>query len=105
MCVVPAWRLQINNKKTKVMVFGQRGAVRAKVQANGQQLEQVEAFLDLGVLFHQDGRVGWRRAKDRMIREARRALFAVWGLLLRLCGMSVRGMTNMWSARIRPNHE
>ncbi len=71
------WRLQLNIKKTKVMVFGQSSdGERVEVRSGGTTLEQVPEYKYLGILLNEDGRVGWRPAKEQMLRRARRALTA-----------------------------
>ena len=99
-------RLQINIKKTKVMVFGQTsGGERVAIRSGGATLEQVPEYKYLGILLNEDGRVGWRPAKEQMLRRARRAAAAAWGMIVCCGDMSARGMANLWVALVRPHLE
>jgi hypothetical protein len=100
------WRLQLNIKKTKVMVFGKSsGGERVAIRSGGTSLEQVPQYKYLGILLNEDGRVGWRPAKEQMLRRARRAAAAARGMIVCCGDMSARGMANLWSALVRPHLE
>ena len=97
------WRLQVNMSKTKVVEFGSRGVGRANVTWKGEQLEEVTEYKYLGMLVVKGGR--WKKTKEKMLRKAKRAAAMCWNLAVRAGNMSVKGMTNMWTALIRPHLE
>ena len=97
------WRLQVNLSKTKVVEFGARGVGKAKVYWKGEELEEVEEYKYLGMLVEKGG--SWRKNKDKMLRKARRAAALAWNMAVRMGDMSVKGMTSMWNALVRPHLE
>ena len=78
------WRLQVNMGKTKVVGVGVRGEYKY-----------------LGMLVEKGG--SSRKNKDKMLRKARRAAALAWNMPVRM--MSVKGMTSMWNALVRPHLE
>ena len=97
------WRLQVNMSKTKVLEFGTRGVGTAKVQWKGVDLEEVPEYKYLGMMVEKGGR--WKKTKEKMLRKARRAAAMAWSMAVRGGDMSVKGMTSMWTALIRPHLE
>ena len=72
------WRLFVNVKKTKVIVFHSRFVPKrdrcARFMFNAIGLEQVESFKYLGVLFSLKGRHKFRECVDFRLEQARRVL-------------------------------
>jgi len=89
--------------KTKVLEFGTRGVGKAKVQWKGVDLEEVTEYKYLGMMVEKGGR--WKKKKNKMLRKARGAAAMAWNMALRGGDMSVKGMTSMWTALIRPHLE
>jgi hypothetical protein len=84
------------------MVFGQsNGGESVAIRSGGTTLEQVPEYKYLGILLNEDGRVG----KETMLRRARRAAAAAWGLIVCCGDMSARGMVSLWIALVRPHLE
>ena len=97
------WRLQVNMGKTKVVHFGARGVGRLNVQWQGKVLEEVEEYKYLGMLLQKRGT--WKKTKEKMLRQAKRAAAMAWNMAVRGGDMTVKGMTSMWTALIRPHLE
>ena len=97
------WRLQVNMSKTKVVEFGARGVGKVKVLWKGEELEEVAEYKYLGMLVEKGGR--WKKTKEKMLRKARRAAALAWNMAVRGGDMSVKGMSNIWTALIRPHLE
>ena len=70
------WDLQVNEDKTKVVVFS-----KSKFRQipdffyNGKRLEVVDEFSYLGILFNYNGK--FHKTKARLVEQARRAMFSV----------------------------
>ena len=67
------WKLDINVSKTKVLCFGRK--VKHVFMLNGEQLEQVESFKYLGVVFSRNGR--FTNAIKENLENARKAMFTL----------------------------
>ena len=63
----------------------------------------MEEYKYLGMLVEKGG--AWKKNKDRMLRKARRAAALAWNMAVRMGDMSVKGMTSMWNALVRPHLE
>ena len=61
----------------------------------------MEEYKYLGMLVEKGG--SSRKNKDKMLRKARRAAVLAWNMPVRM--MSVKGMTSMWNALVRPHLE
>ena len=70
------WCLKGNTAKTKNIVFA-RGKVRKypKFQLGSNEIEVVEQYVYLGILFNYNG--SFKKAIDKQITQARKAMFAV----------------------------
>ena len=70
------WCLKVNTAKTKIIVFA-RGKVRkyTKFQLGSNEIEVVEQYVYLGILFNYNG--SFKKAIDKQITQARKAMFAV----------------------------
>ena len=70
------WKLEINNDKTKVMVFARGRAVNYIFSINGVQLEVVSEYKYLGILFSRSG--SFSAAKKKYIaNQNTRAMFSL----------------------------
>ena len=69
----------------------------------GEELEEVAEYKYLGMLVEKGGR--WKKTKEKMLRKARRAAALAWNMAVRGGDMSVKGMSNIWTALIRPHLE
>lgn len=71
------WKLTVNTQKTKVVIFSKR-----KVNTHfhfllcNEELEIIESFSYLGVLFDYNG--NFTKAKSKLAEQAKKALFAVY---------------------------
>ena len=62
-------------------------------------MSEVDEYKYLGLMFEKSG---WRKAKSKMTRSARKAMIWSWNLLLRTGNMSVKCLVSVWTALIRP---
>jgi hypothetical protein len=71
------WDLQVNEDKTKILIFSSHKFNKNNVNFsyNGRELEIVEDFSYLGVLFNFNGK--FYKAKKRIVEQARKAMFSV----------------------------
>ena len=96
------WRMELNRKKTKVVVFGTDGLAGTKIKWDDGEIEEVEEYKYLGLLFVKQG---WKKAKETMVRKAKRAMLLAGSMVVRGGNMSVKAQINMWNALIRPHLE
>ena len=70
------WCLKVNTAKTKIIVFA-RGKVRKypKFQSGSNEIEVVEQYVYLGILFNYNG--SFKMAIDKQITQARKTMCAV----------------------------
>ena len=70
------WDLTINISKTKIMIFS-RGKVRKypNFYLNKEEIEVVENYTYLGVVFNYDG--SFKKAIEKQISQARKAMFSL----------------------------
>ena len=68
--------LDINVDKTKVLVFGDRPRRARNITVRNQQLEVVDSFKYLGVLFSKNR--SFSMSKLHVIQQARKALFILY---------------------------
>ena len=70
------WHLKVNIAKTKIVIFS-RGKVRKypKFLMDSNEIEVVEQYVYLGVLFNYNG--SFKKAIHKQITQARKAMFAV----------------------------
>ena len=69
------WKLEINNDKTKVMVFTKERNINYTFTINGVQLEVVSEYKYLGILFSRSG--SFSAAKVYIANKATRAMFSL----------------------------
>ena len=55
------WRMQLNRKNTKVVVFGAVGLAGTKIKWGDGEIEEVEEYKYLGLLFVKQE---WKKAKE-----------------------------------------
>ena len=67
-----AWHLEVNVKKTKVMVVSKDGSEKAKVMYGEDELECVDEFSYLGITFSSDGK--WEKEVAKRVQLSRAAL-------------------------------
>ena len=66
------WKLNINTSKTKVIVFGSKHNVKRKFKIGNSELEIVNSFKYLGVIFSRSG--SFLKARKHVIQQARKAM-------------------------------
>ena len=88
------WDLTLNTNKSKVVVFRNSGKLRdnEKWYYNGCQLESVNEFNDLGILFFYNGKFS-RTQKKRAAEQGRKALFSI----LNVCNKNYFNIETMLS--------
>ena len=96
------FRLKVNMKKTKVVVFGKKSCEKFQFTMDGEQVEQLDEYKYLGIVMHRDGRVGMTKTKEAGLSKARRAAAGTWGLLARVGNPSVKASVNVWNTLVRP---
>jgi hypothetical protein len=70
------WKLDVNESKTKVMVFSKRKCtLKTKFLYSGKVLEIVDQFSYLGVTFSNNGK--FAQCKKQLVQKAQRAMFSV----------------------------
>ena len=65
------WKLNINYSKTKVLIFGARNTDRFKFVLDGEIIEVVDKFKNLGVYFSRSK--SFLKAKKHVLEQARSA--------------------------------
>ena len=70
------WKLNINNDKTKLLVFGHRSRRKCNIYLNETLLEMVEAYKYLGVMFSKTR--SFNLTKKHVVEQARKALFSLY---------------------------
>lgn len=70
------WKLKINLKKTKVMVFGKRKTSDLEFNINNSPLEIVQEYKYLGVLFSSSG--NFKRAREELRAQASKAMYTLY---------------------------
>lgn len=78
------WKLKVNRSKTKVVVFSKK-----KVRHNqnfklyGENIEIVDAYSYLGILFNFNG--SFCKARKKLVEQAQKALFALYRKIKNIC--------------------
>ena len=87
------WDLTLNTNKTKVVVFRNGGKLRdnEKWYYNGCQLESVNEFNYLGILFFYNGK--FSRIQKRAVEQGRKVLFSI----LNVCNKNYFNIETMLS--------
>ena len=73
-------RLQLNEGKTKMVVFGQRGLSGRALKCGDMTIGEAAEYKYLGLVFEKNG---WKKQKEKMVRQARRMAAMAWGMLCR----------------------
>ena len=67
------WKLAVNEKKTKIVIFSHSITRDCSFTLNGNILEQVEQYKYLGIILHYNG--SFRKAVDTLLGSARKVLY------------------------------
>jgi hypothetical protein len=107
------WRYEVNQSKSKVVVFGSAGAsAQAKLRAlaepekqwklGGGLVEEVSHYKYLGCLFERSHTDKWKLTKEKMVQAARRKMRVAWGMGVRGGVCSAKVAVLIWNALVRP---
>ena len=79
-CYVKRWKLKINFKKSKVLIFGSKSQRRPYITTNwyfgGDLIECVDEYPYLGITFHYAG--GFKLARKRLHNKALQAYHSIF---------------------------
>ena len=94
------WRCSFNQKKSNVIVFGQR-----RIQVNdwtlgGKRIKQVDTYKYLGL--NMKGNLKWKDMKERLTKKTRRIMTIVWAMGVQAGHLSVKAADIVWKALVRP---
>ncbi len=94
------WKLKINFKKTKALVFS-RGKIRNKpiLFMGGQPIEVVDDFCYLGVIFNYNGKFG--KAIAHNINKAKKAVFGLKNIVYK-CGIDLSTTIDLFHKMVTP---
>ena len=95
-------RLQLNEGKTKMVVFGQRGLSGRTLKCGDMTVGEAAEYKYLGLVFEKNG---WKKQKEKMVRQARRMAAMAWGMLVQTGKMSTEGKLTIYKALVRPHVE
>ena len=70
------WKLNINVEKTKILIFGARGRPNLTFNLDNKELEIVDSYKYLGVLFSQSG--SFLRTRKHITQQAKKAMFLLF---------------------------
>ena len=74
------WKLQINVEKTKVMIFSKRKSRQdLNFTVNGENIEIVDTYSYLGVIFKYNGT--FIETRKKLIEQAQKALYSIYKLI------------------------
>ena len=77
------WKLKVNTQKTKIVVFSKRKyKVRRKLKLYDVELETVDSYSYLGILFNYNG--NFCVARKKLMEQANKALYALYSKLRNL---------------------
>ena len=93
------WKFKYNIDKCKVMVFGGEEEDRRICLLDGKELEEVERYKYLGVIF--DERLNWKDHKKEILDKARRKAYLMFGFGISR-GLSTRSCVRLWEILVRP---
>jgi len=96
------WRVELNQKKTKVVVFGKRGVGGVSLRCGDMAIDEAAEYIYLGLIFEKRG---WKKQREKMLRTARRAAAIAWGMVVQVGGMTTKGKSNIYNALVRPHLE
>ena len=96
------WKLKINVKKTKIMIFRKGGILPRNLTFyyNGQQLEIVNKFRYLGVVFTVGG--SFSEAQNTLVGQAQKAIFQLNKYLYKFTFLSPRHKLDLFDKLILP---
>ena len=69
------WRVELNQKRTKVVVFGKRGVGGVSLRCGDMAIDEAAEYKYLGLIFEKRG---WKKQREKMLRTARRAAAIAW---------------------------
>ena len=94
------WDLQVNEDKTKVIVFSKRKVLNSNPYFyNDKQLEIVNEYPYLGILFNYNG--NFSKSKSKLVEQARKAMFSVIQKS-RKVGLSISTQIHLFDTMIAP---
>lgn len=94
------WKLDVNIKKTKIMVFSRGRAKHSSVlKYKDTPLEFVDHYGYLGIIFSKNGK--FFKARKKLVEQASRALFGVYKKITNL-NLSVKCQLNLFDKMIVP---
>ena len=94
------WQLNINEDKTKILIFNCNKYADVTVRINGKKLELVKSYNYLGLLFTNSG--SFSSAIKELSIKARRAYFAISTVFNENYNMSPRLMMKLFDTLIKP---
>ena len=93
------WGIEINQDKTKLIIFGNNTNAYPKLYLNNQTLEIVDSYCYLGIVIHKSGKL--KEAKDNLKNKAMRAFFGLKRTVNKL-KLSFRALTTLFDSLIKP---
>jgi hypothetical protein len=98
------WRFELSETKTEVVVFGGRVMEEwGGFKIGEKEVKVVKGYRYLGIEVKEN--LSWGKVKEIMIKSARRAMSATWGLGIQSGCMSVEGGVRIWKTMVRPMME
>ena len=97
--------IQVNMRKTKVVIFGTRGMSGAefRLDASLELIKEASEYRYLGLWFDKTGT--WAKSKRIMVARAKRAMVIGTSQLTQERSFSLKTQENIWNGLIRPHLE
>ena len=94
------WRCSYNQKKSQVVVFGQRKLKEVEWRLGGEQIDQVPNYKYLGLDLK--GNLSWKKHRERLLSKARKNMTIAWAMGIQSGHLSVVAAKNVWKTLVRP---
>ena len=94
------WRCSFNQKKSNVIVFGQRRILVNDWTLGGKKIEQVNTYKYLGL--DMKGNLKWKGLRERLTEKTRRIMTIVWAMGVQAGHLSVKAADIVWKVLVRP---
>ena len=95
------WRFELSSTKTRVVVFGHSGPmVQPQPGEEDEAVVETDEYKYLGLIFQRE--LTWAKAKDKMMRNARRASVWSWNMLMSSGNPPVKLLQETYFGLVRP---
>jgi hypothetical protein len=94
------WRCTFNQKKSKVVVFGEWKIISRPWKLGGKDVEQLSSYNYLGLDIKSN--LSWDKFRERLLEKAKKTMMKSWAMGIRSGFLSVEATVKTWKILVRP---